>query len=326
MLTRQLKDQLKSSYFHAYKLGVRLGWCVLPAHYYAAEPNIIELERTRDTWTRPSPMSGVEIDLDSQVQMLRRVCLPFQKEFRQNPHYRTASGRGFGAGFGYVEAQLLHAMLRSYKPRHIVEIGSGVSTYCAYQALSLNARGGNHPCDITCIEPYPSDALRALAEAQPSVNLIAKPVQAVELDLYSVLERGDVLFVDSSHVVRAGGDVNHIILGVLPTLAPGVLIHFHDIYFPYDYQRDVLTTFLHANETSLLHAFLMFNQCFRILFSLSHLHYERAHALSEVFPEYIPQTGTRGLRDATSRLDHHFPSSTWIESHPRGDAMITGRD
>jgi hypothetical protein len=123
-----------------------------------------------------------------------------------------------------------------------------------------------------------------------------------------------VLFIDSSHIVRAGGDVNHVILEVLPRLAPGVLVHFHDIYLPYDYQRDLLQTFLHNNETSLLRAFLIFNARFRILFSLSMLHYDCPAGLREVFPEYRRQSDRNGLRDEHFDPQEHFPSSTWLVS------------
>ena len=312
MLQRYLKDRLKDRYFLLYRLGVRLGWYVIPAHYYASEPNIIELERTLEEWAYPSSMPGVRVELDAQVSDLRRVCLPFRDEYVGNSTYKAAVADHYGPGFGYLEAQLLHAVVRCCRPKRIIEIGSGVSTRCMLEAVRKNARDGAEPGQMTCIEPYPSAALRVLAAAEGSIALIDRRVQSVGFDIYDGLGPGDILFVDSSHVVRAGSDVNHVVLEVLPRLHDGVLVHFHDIYFPYDYQRDVLKTFLHANETSLLQAFLMFNDRFRILFSLSQLHYDRPDALAEVFPEYVPQVATRGLRDAGSDPAHHFPSSTWL--------------
>lgn len=134
--------------------------------------------------------------------------------------------------------------------------------------------------------------------------------------LFESLEENDVLFIDSSHTVKPGGDVNFLVLEVLPRLASGVVVHFHDINFPYDYPRDILKTFFPASESSLLQAFLAFNRRFQIIFCLSLLHYERPHVLREVFPEYQPQKGRDGLREdhvpAFSMPAGHFPSSIWL--------------
>ena len=128
-LRRLLRDSLKRRYFAIYKLGVRLGVHILPAHYHAPVPNIIELERTIDLWAKPSAMSGVHIDLDEQIDNLRRVCAPFQQEFRGNPHYKHAVNQPFPSGrsrfFGYIEAQVLHAVRLMHGardlPRRLVE-------------------------------------------------------------------------------------------------------------------------------------------------------------------------------------------------------------
>lgn len=104
------------------------------------------------------------------------------------------------------------------------------------------------------------------------------------------------MFIDSSHTVKPGGDVNFLILELLPRLQKGVIIHFDDIFFPYDYQRNVLRTFLHWAETSLLRAFLIFNEKAKIVFCLSLLHYDRQDVMKEVFPEYSHQGDENGLR------------------------------
>jgi hypothetical protein len=131
------------------------------------------------------------------------------------------------------------------------------------------------------------------------------------LELFTQLGENDILFIDSSHVLKAGSDVSHIVLEILPVLQPGVLVHFHDIYLPYAYQRDVLQTFLHNNETPFLASFLTYNERFRILFCLSHLHYERPEILVQTFPEYDPQASWRGLR--TENTSGHFPSALWLQ-------------
>ena len=162
-LRRLLRDSLKGLYFAFYKFGLHLGVHILPAHYYATVPDIIELERTVDLWAKPSAMSGVDIDLDEQIDNLRRVCAPFQQEFRGNPYYKHAVNQPFRSGrsrfFGYIEAEVLHAVIRHYKPARLIEIGGGVPSYCTSQAISMIRRDTGPNGHITCIEPDPVDGI-----------------------------------------------------------------------------------------------------------------------------------------------------------------------
>lgn len=309
---RKTKDILKRAYFQLYRMALRMGVHLLPAHYYSSAPNILELEKTKDTWAKPTPFHGISVNLDEQVESLHRVCLPYQAEYIGNPIYQSAVRQNLGPGYGFIEAQVLHAVIRHYQPARVIEVGGGVSTYCSLAALRQNKAEGKRTGAITCLEPYPSQALKTLARSTPGLVLMSVPVQSAPEDLFRELSGGDILFIDSSHVLKAVSDVRHIILEVLPQLAPGVLVHFHDIYFPYDYQRDLLLTFLHNNETPFLRAFLSFNPKFRILFSLSHLHYERKAALKSIFPDYDPQGDWQGLRDPFEDPQKHFPSSLWL--------------
>lgn len=309
---RKTKDILKRAFFQVYKLALRLGFHFFPAHYYSSEPNILELEKTKDTWAKPTPFHGIPVNLDQELQSLRTVCLPYQTEYIGNPIYQEGVRRNLGPGYGFIEAQVLHAVIRHYQPARLIEVGSGVSTYCSLAALRKNQAEGKRSGSITCLEPYPSKGLQTLARSNPDLRLMARPVQSGPEDLFRELSAGDILFIDSSHVLKAASDVHHIVLEVLPQLAPGVLVHFHDIYFPYDYQRDLLLTFLHNNETPFLRAFLAFNSKFRILFSLSHLHYEKKEALKAIFPDYDPQSDRQGLRDRSEDPQKHFPSSLWL--------------
>lgn len=308
---RRFRDIVKRTYFLFYRLGIKMGVSILPVHYYTSEPDIVSLRRELNTWAFPSTLPGVKVDLDRQAQDLEMICRPFMSEYIGNTVYTDAVKSGYGPGFGYIEAQVLHSVMRYFKPEHVLEVGSGVSTYCSYIALERNRLESGRGGQITCVEPYPSRQLVALADAG-GVRLISQPVQQLPLETFEDLGPGDVLFIDSSHVVKAGSDVNRIILEILPRLSRGVIIHFHDIYFPFDYQRDLLETFIHNNETSLLRAFLMFNDRFNILFSLSHLHYEREGLLRDIFPEYVPQSGFFGLRNERYDPNAHFPSSTWL--------------
>lgn len=301
-------------FLRLHRLAIRFGYYILPVHYHVPVPNIIELERTRDVWARKSELPGLLVDLDEQASTLRAICLPYQEEYAGNVVYQEAVRNHFGPGYGYIEAQALHAVVRHYKPRRVIEVGSGVSTYCMWKACEMNCDETRERTTITCIEPYPSARLRALSQ----IELIPKQVQTVALQVFGELDRNDLLFIDSSHTVKPGSDVNYLILEVLPRLRPGVIVHFHDIYWPYDYQRDLCRTYFHWTESSLLRAFLIFNPRVRILACLSHLHYERQNILKEVFPEYDPQDDVDGLLPDDypgpfELIPEHFPSSTYLQ-------------
>ena len=254
-------------------------------------------------------MIGVDCDLDDQVRRLKEICGPYEQEVRGNTIFEEACATDCGPGFGYIEAQALHGVVRHFKPSEIIEVGSGVSTQCSIGASAANVRERHHESHITCIEPHPRPWLR-----RGPMSLITEPIQSIGFGIFERLKPGSLLFVDSTHTVRTGSEVNYLILEVLPRLRPGVIVHFHDIYLPYDYSSDSLNSFMHWQETALLHAFLIGNKNARILFSLSQLHYERGEALAEVFPEYRPRPDDgRGLKNDASKSDDHFPSSTYLE-------------
>lgn len=279
---------------------------VTPVHYYSAIPDVLRLAKTTRQWNKPSAMPGIQIDLDAQLAACERICRPFANEFAG-----PSPPPNVGPGFGHIEAQALRAVVRHLKPSTIVEIGSGVSTYCMLQALASNAS----PATVRCIDPYPRGALASPCR-DVRLEIVARPVEQVSVTEFECLGKGDLLFIDSSHAVKAGGDVNFLVLEVLPRLKPGVWVHFHDIYFPYDFPRDLLLNYTFYNETSLLRAWLTHNVRAEIVFCLSQLHYERPDGLRAVFPDYDPQPNVGGLAAADAkpfRQDkRHFPSSIYI--------------
>jgi hypothetical protein len=304
--------QMKKLLLAVHKAGLRAGVVLIPNHYYADVPDLHALRRTTDLWARKSALIGIDVDLDGQVRRLHEVCQRFEPEFRDNRVYREACAADGGPGFGYIEAQALHAVVRHFKPKTILEVGSGVSTRCSLFASDMNAREGAAESEIICIEPHPRPWLR-----QASIKLIERPVQQVGLEVFEQLEAGSLLFIDSTHTVKTGSDVNYLVLEVLPRLKPGVIVHFHDIYLPYDYPREALDSFFQPQETALLHAFLIGNRNVRLLFSLSQLHYARREELAKVFPEYRPQRERDGIRDRSypvfGNIEDHFPASTYLE-------------
>jgi len=315
-LGRRLRDMLKTKFCLVYEFANRFGVHILPAHYYAPVPNIVELKKDIDIWANRLGMTGIYVDLDEQVDNLRMVCAPFQDEYRGNPHYNRAMrfmfGRGRSRAFGYIEAQVLHSAVRYFKPARVIEIGSGIPTYCTYQATQKNLADTGTSGSIICIEPDPIAIVSHLATSTDHVELLSHQIQAIPLELFQRLSTNDIVSIDSNHVVKTGGEVNYVVLEILPRLPAGVIVQIHDVYLPYDYQRDALQTFIHTNETSILSAFLAYNTRFRILFALSMLHHDRRGEMRSILPEYRPECDWYGMRHGKYDPSRHFPSSLWL--------------
>lgn len=308
-MNRKIKNSIKKTLFLIYKIGLKFGFVIIPKHYYSAFADLDYLKTTKNSWQKPSEMKGIETHIESQLLEIQKITNSFKSEYQNNSFYKEGVEKHYGPGFGYIEAQALHAFVRFFKPKTIVEVGSGVSTFCSIKASELN----DYKSKIICIEPYPSQTLKN----ENRVQVIQKPVQSVEYEFFEQLNADDLLFIDSSHTVKPGSDVNFLILEVLPRLKKGVFVHFHDIYFPFDYQRDIFTNFLQWQETSLLRAFLTHNEKVRILFSLSMLHYSKKEELKQIFQEYNPQNDQFGFnadgQKAFENLEKHFPSSIYLQ-------------
>jgi len=277
-----------------YRLSERFGFHIYPAHYYSPLPQIRELERTKAQWSAKSPLTGIDMRLDSQKQLVDELKL-LKAELDDLPSYKDlVRQQSLGPGYGEIEAYLLYAMIRHFQPQRIIEVGSGFSSWISSEALAKNP----YPGQLTCIEPYPYEALQNLPHIS---ELIERPVQSVDRSFFEQLERNDILFIDSSHTVKVGSDVNYLMLEILPTLKPGVIIHIHDIAFPYwsMIPDRCLTEALFPTEVYLVQAFLAFNSTFQILLCSSYLHFEHPALLKDLFTQYDSQL--------------HRPSSLWLQ-------------
>ena len=213
-------------------------------------------------------------------------------EFSEIPPYEELRKMGFGPGYTAVDALTLYMMIRHIKPKRYVEVGSGLSTYYCSLAAARNTSEG-HPLVITCIEPYPYDKLSTI----PGIQIIAKKVQEVEISVFQELQRDDIFFIDSSHVLKIDGDVPFLYLEVLPALNVGVVIHVHDVPFPYNIPYPPqLWVFgrkwpMLWNEAMVVQAFLCFNSDFRIVMSTPLIrHADEAFLMTRIpFYESIDQ-------------------------------------
>jgi hypothetical protein len=242
-----------------FPLWERHGFHVTPVHFYQPIPDTRSLPET--LWSRPSELIGIDMNQRAQLNLLRTFS-KFRDEFDRFPTAPPAERDRFYLGNGLfdgVDALVAYCMVRHFQPRLIIEVGSGFSSLALGEASSKN---GFAP--IICIEPSPRDFLR---RGFPGLQtLIEKNVQEINLEFFSQLQSGDILFIDSSHAVKIGGDVNYLFLEILPRLKPGVIVHVHDIFLPFEYRRDwVMDEFRFWSEQYLLQAFLSFNLEFEIL-------------------------------------------------------------
>jgi len=306
-----VKQLAKGAIGTLHRAALHAGIVVLPNHYYTPIADTHELRKLQKFWAKRSPMTGVRMNVAAQGNCLSEMVKPYEPEYRGNATYKEAVSKAFGPGFGYIEAQCLHGVLRALKPRKICEVGSGVSTFCMLRAIARNEKEG-HSAKITCIEPNPSKFLNGIKNKK--IDLIETPVQALDPEFFLCLNAGDLLFIDSTHAIKPGGDVIYLYLEVIPRLRPGVIVHIHDIYLPYLYQRDLLNlrTLFQWSETALLLALITGNDRLSVVFCLSLLHYDAPDVLASVFPEHVPQPAENGLCEPGA--EGYFPSSIYLRT------------
>jgi predicted O-methyltransferase YrrM len=310
MIMRALKSAAKKASFWLFEFGQLFGIFVVPVHYYVPLASTRQLRATRDRWNRPVDLSPLPLDLENQRLKLQGYISPYEPEYRGNTTYLEGVKKYAGPGFGYIEAQALHGFIRKTRPKRIIEIGSGVSTWCMLAALRANQKESDASFELTCIEPNPSTFLQSLP-----VQTRTTIVEDIELEFFDRLEAGDLLSIDSTHAVRCCGDVARIYIEVLPRLKRGVFVHIHDIMFPYVFPRDVEQTYTQSMETALLFAMLANSTHFEVIFCLSLLHYKDPELMKAIFPEYDPQPNVGGLPGQGVRAfgdTRHFPSSIYL--------------
>lgn len=204
---------------------------------------------------------GVHLDRDKQLDFFRDNIVPFLPELSDVP---IANASGFFWSNGLLpalDAAVYYGLIRSFRPKQILEVGSGFSTRLAVRAVAANGDGA-----ITCIEPFPVESYNENLKNERGFKLIESPVQTVDLDTFKRLEPGDILFIDSSHVAKPGSDFEHLLFRIFPLIRSGVLVHIHDIFLPNGYNEDNYTIkHRHWNENYLVAAYLAGNSAWDIL-------------------------------------------------------------
>jgi len=266
--------------------------------YYEPLVNPGHLHRPLD---EPRDLPGVNWSDEEQLQLLDQF--KYEKELLAFP-WEPAGDGGYYFGnpaFGPGDADILYGLVRHLKPRRFIEIGCGHSTLLVQSAIRRNRdENKDYQCRHVCIEPYEAPWLAKL-----DVELIRQKLEQMDLELFDELEAGDILFIDSSHVIRPQGDVLREYLEILPRLPKGVWIHVHDIFTPRDYLASWITDEVKLwNEQYLLEAFLSHNRDFRVAWMMGHMF--QAH------PEAVLK-GCPGLRRARKEGHNVVGGSFWME-------------
>jgi hypothetical protein len=274
----------------------KLGFSIIRIHYY--EP-IYRASDVPSTIEDARSLPAIDFNVDGQLALISRFNVQCELlEIPLDKPNETSFGH-LNKAYAFGDAESFYSMIRLLKPRRIYEIGSGQSTLLARKALAINQReDGNYVCDHVCVEPFEYDWLNDLG-----VTIIRQRVENVELTLFDKLESGDFLFIDGSHVIRPHGDTLREFNEILPRLAPGIYIHFHDIFSPFNYPKEWLVDARTMwDEQYLLESFLSFNSEYEVVLAVNWL----KHNCRDQFRAAFPVTA--------SHPDHfaRHPGAFWI--------------
>jgi predicted O-methyltransferase YrrM len=257
-----------------------LGVGLLPIrkHYYEPFPYPGDLRRPLE---EERNLPGIDWNVAGQLDLLRELRYAAEITDLQAPAAARTDFRLNNGSFESGDAEYLYQLIRAKKPGRIIEIGSGHSTLIAQRAVKRNREEvAGYECEHLCIEPFEAPWLD-----EAGVTVVRKRVETVDSALFARLGANDLLFIDSSHVIRPQGDVVTEYLEILPALQPGVLVHVHDVFSPRDYLREwVLERLWLWNEQYLLEAFLTNNESWKIIGALNLLHHAHSEELRRVCP------------------------------------------
>lgn len=266
-----------------------------PGHYYSPIPDLDDIKKRRSEIFHTKEPKGINLRKEEQFALLQQfanyykdIPYDFVNAKQTNTRYQV-----YNDWYKYSDAVMLYSMLRHFKPARIVEAGSG---YSSAVMLDVNEMFLNATASITFIEPYPKRLLSLLNdEDTKNHQIIEAIVQKTDPAVFAKLENGDILFIDSSHISKVGSDLNYILFEILPLLKPGVIIHFHDIFYPFELPEEwVLEKKWFWNENYILRAFLSNNSAYDIINFNTYLHTEYRNWFQENMPACLNNQSVTG--------------------------------
>jgi Methyltransferase domain len=278
--------------------GARLGYTMLQDGAVSPVPQLPS-SLADPSWSRRASPVGVQIDLDEQLRFIERHLLPYVVEFSEE--VRDKKFELWNTLFQAGDAEALYALVRHLKPERILEIGSGNSTVVTSAACVANAREGV-ATNFVAVDPAPQRPLGS--ELEGLTRHEQMDCRDLPFERFEQLRPGDVLFIDTLHVVKRDSEVNWLVLEVLPRLVPDVWVHFHDIFIPYDYPP-WLYWLQFPTEQYLLHA-LLIESPWRVELALTALFLDRHDAMTKLVPSLLEKVPGR------PELETWYPSSFWI--------------
>lgn len=265
-----------------------------PGHFYSPIPNKNEIKAQESLiFNKDKTLMQIDLQLNKQISLLRQFesrNIDLKNEIHNKFKYYNEDN----IYYRFHDAVSFFMIALEAKPKRIVEIGSG---YSSCFMLDMNENYFNNSINLQFVEPFPEERLNLLLAEGTEFNcqIYQNKIQEIPLEFFSELEENDILFVDSSHVSKVGSDLNHIIFEILPRLKSGVIIHFHDIHYPFEYPKEWIYKGFAWNENYVLRAFLMYNSSFEILYMNSYMYWKEKSLYDEVFqPPYEFQNDISG--------------------------------
>jgi hypothetical protein len=270
----------------------RAGYHLVRATYYSPIPDMAEISPA--VWEEPAPMPAVDFDIDAQLAFIERELGPFLAELAA-PTVAPGTAEGYythNEFFNALDAEVLHAIVRVFRPARVMEVGSGYSTLVIAGAARRNERDGA-PVEHTVHDPFPSQKLDAIRDR---IELHRQTATEIDAARFAELAAGDVLFIDTTHTVKPAGDVVRLLLELLPTLAAGVIVHIHDFFRPFEYPRVMLEQLgLYWQEHYLVQALLVGNERIEVLCANHALARMRNDRITALIPSLEPEMAPSSL-------------------------------
>jgi predicted O-methyltransferase YrrM len=270
----------------AFPIFLRKNLYLLRKHYYLPIPEAEDC--SQEYWNSISELAGIEIEAETIKRFMDQNLEPIKHELKRYPLHREDAHGGFfliNGGFMAVDADMYYCLIRYARPRRIIEVGCGFSTMLASDAIRKNREEGADT-EYICVEPYLSSNLRS-ANLEVDRFLEVK-VQQVEMLEFTALGENDILFIDTTHVLKSGGDVQFLYCEILPRLTPGVLVHVHDISLPRHYPKVYFEeSYYFWNEQYLLQAFLTHNARVEVIWPGNYMMVYHPQWMLKTFPEIM---------------------------------------
>ena len=277
-----------------YKAKQATGEFVGPGHFYSVIPSLEDrAQYVAQEKVLPDVLPGIKLNIEAQLSLLRSFqsfydeC-PFPEEKSEEYRYYFRN-----PAYAFTDGFTLYFMMRHFKPKNIIEVGSG---YSSCIMLDTNDHFLDNKATIQFIEPYPELLYSLINEGDRSNKIFSDKVQDIDAAVFEDLNANDILFIDSTHVSKLNSDVNKLVFEVLPTLKKGVLVHIHDIFWPFEYPQDWIREGRAWNENYLLRAFLEFNDSFEILY----------------FANYMGRYDNKWIKENMPRLLNNSGGNIWL--------------